>query len=161
DKPEGLRPVSSVALSADGKILVSSGDDRILRIWDTTVGQELQQIQPPAAGFLEIALSPDGKILAVLEPDHTIPLYEVATGQELRRLGRKPEIPRGFQGPPPVDGGHLAFAPDGRTLVSSASEENQEATAALTVWDTATGKRLRVINDPEAGSGVQAPTFSP
>src|SRR5262249_32871327 len=64
DKPEGLRPVSSVALSADGKILVSSGDDCILRVWDAAVGQELRQIQPPSGGFLEIALSPDRQILA-------------------------------------------------------------------------------------------------
>src|SRR5262249_45082475 len=103
DNPAGLRPVSSVALSADGKVLVSSGDDGILRVWDAVLGQELRQIQPSRDGFLEIALAPDGKLLAVLEPDHTIPLYELASGKELRRLGRKPEIPRGRQGPPPVD----------------------------------------------------------
>jgi RNA polymerase sigma factor (sigma-70 family) len=161
DYPTGLHPVSSVALSADGKVLVSSNDDGVFRVWDAAVGQELRQIQPPPDGFLEIALSPDGKVLAVLEPDHTIPLYEVSTGKVLRRLGRKPEIPRGRQGPPPVDGAHLAFAPDSRTLVSSAPDEDQEADAALMVWDTATGKRLRVIADPEAASGVQTPTFSP
>ncbi len=155
DKPESLQDNCShsrhypLGFTYDGKALVTFGDDEIVHLWDARTGREFYwfsaKTRPPALSadgrFLvagnrlwnlktghalrpielgsqfTTTFSPDGSLVAGCDKADVV-LIERASGREIRRLkGHKDSVD------------HLAFAPDGRSLVSSSSDDT-----AL-VWD--------------------------
>lgn len=64
--------VTRVAWSPDGRRLASAADDRSLRIWDPTSGEELHRV--PAIGD-KFAWSPDGRHIAYRNPTGSIRLW--------------------------------------------------------------------------------------
>jgi hypothetical protein len=124
--------VNSVAFAPDGKVLASSSFDGALFLWDAATGKQLRRLtwgegrRAGPVNVLAVAFSPEGRMLASAEEPFSsangasVTLWEVATGQVRRRLG-------GHEG----DVNCLAFAGDGRTLVTGSTD-----TTAL-VWDLA------------------------
>src|SRR5262245_53763772 len=53
--------VTSVALSADGKRLVSGSEDRTIKVWDLEAGKETCTLRGHTSGVRSLALSADGK----------------------------------------------------------------------------------------------------
>jgi WD40 repeat protein len=109
--------VVSAAFSADGKYILSGGDDRALRWWDATSGKLVRTFTGHAGYVKSVALSPDGKHALSGASDATARLWDVASGKELKafRKHTEPLVAVGF-----VDGG---------TQTLSASRD-----AALHVW---------------------------
>jgi hypothetical protein len=107
-----------VALSPDGRT-AATGEDGVVRFWDAGTGVELYPLRQE--GIFPLGYSPDGKMFATTSAkDPTIRLWEPATGAERLRL------------PGHADGTTaLAFAPDGRTLISGGTD------ATALVWDLA------------------------
>ncbi|WP_254175063.1 hypothetical protein [Planktothrix pseudagardhii] len=68
--------VNSVAISPDGQILVSGGDDTIT-IWDLSTGQELGTLTGHSYEVQSLAISPDGQTLVSGSGDGTINIWRV------------------------------------------------------------------------------------
>jgi WD40 repeat protein/Leucine-rich repeat (LRR) protein len=92
----------SVAWRADGKLLVTGGDDGALRVWD-------MRANPPVGRLLEnlssgeirgIALTPEGRYVAAATADGSIPVLRI------------PDFP------PPYDPGPLRAVPNPKELLS-------------------------------------------
>ena len=53
--------VTSVAISADGKRIVSGSDDQTVKVWDADKGQEILTLKGHTAMVSSVAFSADGK----------------------------------------------------------------------------------------------------
>jgi hypothetical protein len=91
------------ALSADGKILAAQGQRDIL-FWSVGTGKRLGEVPGRIGPRGTATFSADGKLLAWVDAEDTTHLAAVATGKEVGSFKS--------------DGGHVAFAPDGKTLAS-------------------------------------------
>jgi RNA polymerase sigma factor (sigma-70 family) len=160
-------PVSFLALTPDGKRVISAAGDRYVRIWDAATGQELHRFgpgpkveAPPTGGMGQVvlvfgpdqpvvaALSADGKLVAARFDRGEIEVREVATGKKV--AGINP----GNNGPNLGDLaggaiGALAFSPDGKQLALASTN------GTVRLWDFETGKIARHLGKaPNTGNVV-------
>jgi WD40 repeat protein len=95
----------SVAFSPDGSLLASGGCDDDVRIWRTSDGALLQELEGNEQPMPSVAFSPDGQFVAAGGGDSAVRLWRVSDWSLFRTI--------------PGDGlpvGSIAFAPDGKTL---------------------------------------------
>ncbi len=140
--------VTSIALSPDEKVLASTAEiDADIKFWDVE-RTDVRTLRGHLGFVFGVAFSPDGRLLAstggeLPEPDSTVRIWDVASGREVRVL-RGHDVR--FRVRP------VAFAPDGRTLVTGAGDRT------LRFWDVATGEERECIRlDGE----VRAVAYSP
>ena len=102
--------IASVALSPDGRWLVTGAIDRDpIRVWDVEAGGNIHQW--PGAGDLRVTFSPDGRWLAQF--GLSCRLWEAGSWRPGPAL---PELPRNSAL------GGAAFSPDGKVLAVSAAD---------------------------------------
>jgi WD40 repeat protein len=75
--------VRSLAVSTDGKILVSGSRDKTIKIWHLETGELLHTLNGHKDGVYAVALSPNGQIIASGSADKTIKLWHIETGELL------------------------------------------------------------------------------
>jgi len=152
------------AISPDGSTLAligaKPGIRQTLVLWDADLDRESARLPEPAgsAGAMAVAFSPDGKALAVGRDDGVIEIWDLGS----RRL-RTTLRDRSPNYSPRV----LTFAPDGRSLVSTAQflrggfsidsvnfywqaatrSSDRVGLMEMVVMDAATGRRLRTSKE--------------
>lgn len=77
--------IKAVAVTPDGKILISVGDD-IIRLWDINKGTLIYTLKGHLKGITSICLSKDGTILASGSRDKTISVWRLPDGNLLGNL---------------------------------------------------------------------------
>jgi WD40 repeat protein len=85
-KATGHRGISALALSADGRIIASGGDEGTIKLWDVRSLEQQAGLLGHEQTVTSLAWSPDGRILASRSADFTVRLWDMATHQELERL---------------------------------------------------------------------------
>ncbi|MEG3973899.1 serine/threonine-protein kinase [Microcoleus sp. herbarium8] len=136
------KSVKSLAVSPDGSIFASGGDDKNLILWDLKTGRRIRTIAAHQAAVNAIAFSSDSKTLATGSDDKTVRLWNAKTGSRLRTLA-------GHAGGVNA----IALSRDGKTLASGSEDKT------VRLWNLDTGEVRRIITGH--GGAVNAVDFSP
>ena len=122
------RRVNAIAISPDGKIIASGGDDKTIKLWDLTTGKILRTLKGHRDSIRAIAFSPDGQLLVSGGNDCTLKIWQVAKRQ-------KPLTLKGHYG----FVNSVAISPDGQILASTSEGE----TAELKLWLLPDGDEIK------------------
>jgi len=132
--------VNGVSFHPDGKILVSGGYDRHIRIWNLD-GTQLQVI-PDAheEQIYRISFSPDGKTIATASWDRTVKLWSIE-GELLQTFSGHSNWLYG-----------LSFSPDGKMIATGSLDRT------VKLWNTESGLLATLVGHNE---GIYDLSFSP
>jgi WD40 repeat protein len=97
--------------SADGKLLVTGGADRLVKIWDFATRKELAKLEGHAGPVMAVALSADGARLASAGADKEVKIWNTKTGEQTAALTTHPAAVT-----------DLAWMPDGPNLLSACED---------------------------------------
>ncbi len=165
-------PITTVALSPDGKRALIGGDSP--RLWDAKTGRLVSTLSSPGHVANSAAFTPDGKNVLTGGDDGTVRFWDAETGSPLRYLaGLGSEIQAVAPSP---DGaafvigfpngrislrdartgkelrqfdGHtgavtrIAFSPEGKTMLTAEIQSFATGYSFTTLWDVQTGQELR------------------
>ena len=121
-------PVSAIAISADGKLVASSGDaDGSIKLWSTETRQELTTLRG-SLGILSLDFSPDKRRIVSSGRDNSIRVWDVESGKELFNLGNRSSWTL-----------KVRFSPDGKMFAST------DMGFTIKLWDSETGKLVQTL----------------
>jgi WD40 repeat protein len=146
--------VWAVAVSPDGNLLASGGDDKMVKLWDLKTGM-LSRTLTHTGKVHSLAFSPDARMLASGSGGHVEPnndygelrVWEISTGtlrgklhmDHIKSLGGLVHS--------------VAFSPDGKTLAFVVGDDT------LRLWDVAQWRLRQTMRSPR--KGLRAVAFSP
>jgi WD40 repeat protein len=143
--------IGSLAISPDGKWLLTGSADRAVRLFDLATGIKVRELATFPGGVRGVAFSPDGRLAAACGHDRPeltadvtgfVLVWDVESGRELRRFDAKGLLLA------------LAFDPHGRRLVITGTDY-------LRVWDLETAELLALISIHLGGDLVVSLAVSP
>ena len=124
-----LSPVNSVAISPDGKYIVSGSIDKTIKIWDIKTGECLKTLEGHSLSVESVAISLDGKYIVSGSRDTTIKIWDIKTGECLNTLeGHRYDV------------NSVTISQDGKYIVSGSYE-------TIKIWDIKTGENNYTIDN--------------
>lgn len=148
--------IRSVVASPDGKLLATTGDDMICKLWDAATGKLKHELKGHDAKtpndfantLHAVAFSPDGKLLATGDKPGRVCVWNVADGKQLGKL----DAPGVYTWDPKQRrhsiGGirSLAFSSDAKTIAIGGcgqigNVDHLESPGRLEVFDWQSGKQ--------------------
>jgi len=134
-------PTSPVALSDDGRNLISADESGSIQVWDLPAGKIKRTIN---AGLkvTAVAIDDSGQTLAFAQADRSIVLWDLKTSGPLGELKKHEDVINA-----------LVFSPDGQTLASGGDDR----TAIL--WDVPSRRAKRTLKGHDLT--VTSLAFSP
>lgn len=137
--------VYSLALSPDGKTLLTGSADKNIRLWDIGTGTRKAEFEGHTNHVLSVAFHPEGKLIASAGSDREIKVWDVTTGEQLISLGDKKSVHVALQ-----------WVDSGKALVAAAEKGGVSIFTELTFHDgaqrsaSAKERRLEAASEPLA-----------
>jgi WD40 repeat protein len=104
-------PVTALAVTPDGKQVISASMDHTLKVWELDSGRELRTLRGHTNFVNAVAVAPDGRRAASASTDNTVRIWDVASGRELITMAAHSD---------PVHA--VAWSQDGKYLLSAGTD---------------------------------------
>jgi WD40 repeat protein len=132
------REINALAVSPDGKLLLSGSGDCTLKLWSTASGKELRTLTGHDAAITSAFFSPDGHFAFSSSgdygsTDYSIRMWELETGNQLRAMEGKVDLAI-----------QVAFSPDGTRLLAGYGH------SGLRLWENESGKLVSTMRQARA-----------
>jgi WD40 repeat protein len=122
--------VAGVAITPDGKTLVSIGNDNAVRVWDVAAGKLVKSLEGHTSWVGSLLVTPDGTKAITAGGDYIIRVWDLKNGRQSDVLEGHSQSVRG-----------LAISADGRYLVSGGGDKT------CRLWDLSTRKEIKKFGD--------------
>ena len=133
--------LSSVAISPDGRYVITGAEDNSAVLWEAGTGRELRHFREHSRAVTAVAFSADGRNVLTGSADGTAKLWNAASGDLVRVFDNKS-----------VAISTLAFAPMDAYLVTG------DEHGAIVWWDISTGQEVRRVEG--RGRGLKSLAIS-
>ncbi|MBX9681824.1 MAG: WD40 repeat domain-containing protein [Gemmataceae bacterium] len=78
--------IESIAVSKDGKTLVTGSEDQTILVWDVAAAKPSQTLKGHTGAVLAVAVSSDGKKVASTSRDRSIKIWDVASAKDVATM---------------------------------------------------------------------------
>lgn len=110
------------------QLLISGGQDGLIKIWDVESGDCIQTLTEHTGIIWSVCVHPDGDRFATGSFDHSIKIWDLQTGDCIQTfMGHTGEVTG------------ISFSPDGRLLASASGDRT------IRLWEVSIGKCLAVL----------------
>lgn len=123
--------VRSVVFNRDGKKLVSGSEDKTVKIWNLSNGQEARTLTGHSDVIYSVAISPDGETLVSGSKDNTIKFWNISKGEESSTVIYSFWL---------KEVRSVAISPN-RQIVASGGSDN-----AIKLWNLSNGKKICTLS---------------
>ena len=134
--------VAGIAITPDGKTLVSIGNDNSVRLWDVAAGKLTKSLEGHTSWIGNVVVTPDSAKAITAGGDGVIRVWDLKAGKQTDSLDGHVGAIRG-----------LGLSADGRYLVSGGNDKT------CRVWDLSTNKEIKRF--PSAKEAIESVTIAP
>jgi len=121
-------PINQIAVSADGRFIVTASDDSTARIWNTSDWTERAVLKGHSAEVERVAISSDSRFVVTGSKDKTARIWDANTGKLQWEL-------RGHEHFVPL----VAISPNGKWVFTGSLDKTAR------IWNAKTGKLKREL----------------
>lgn len=133
------KAVTGLAVTADGKLLVTCGFDRTVRVWDVASGKPLRSYQGHMKDATAVAVRGDGKQIASASDDGAVRVWDLNTVDEHRAITDSKESLWA-----------VAISPNGKLIAAAGADKK------VRVYELETGKLEATL---DAGAAITTLAF--
>jgi predicted Zn finger-like uncharacterized protein len=124
-----LGAVTALAVSVNGRFVLSGGADRTLKLWETATGHCLRTFEGHGGAVTTVCFSADGRHALSGGTDEGLRLWDVASGQSLSTFTGHHDVITA-----------AAMTADGRHVLSASLDRT------VKLWEAAGGRCLRTLS---------------
>ncbi len=152
--------IRMVALSPDGNLLATAGNDHLVKLWNTEDMSLVRELRGHESHVYNVAFHPRGQFVVSADHKCDVKQWEISTGKEVRSFdaGMLAKFDKTFVA---TIGGvrGMAFNQDGSRLACSGITDVTNAFAgvgkpAILLFDWENGKRLKVLRPQKNFQGT-------
>ncbi len=133
------KAVTALSVTADGKFLVSCGEDKTVRVWDIATSKQLRSFQGHIAKTTAVTVRGDGRQIASASEDGAVRVWDLNTNDEHRVMNDSKDSLWA-----------VAISPDGKRVASAGADKK------IRVYELETGKPETTL---EASSPITSLVF--